>query len=303
MEDEIRKIKDDGIRLVHLDHPDYPERLKNIYDPPLYFYMKGSLVQDDGNAIAIVGSRRPTPYGMRVADMLASELASAGFTITSGMARGIDSVAHRAALKSGGRSIAVLGCGIDVVYPRENCDLMSDIAKSGAVMSEFPMGSRPDKKKFPQRNRVISGLSLGVVVVEAAEKSGSLITARFAMEQGREVFAVPGNINSPLSEGTNNLIRQGAKLVSDVDDILEEFERLLTHHIKRGIKNRPDSIKSVSGEEEYIYRTLTLEPKHINQIITESGVESRKAVQLLLNLELNGLAEQMPGSLYVKACL
>lgn len=300
---EIKEIRDKGIKLVHIDHPDYPERLKNIDDPPRYFYMKGCISPQDFKAIAIVGTRRPTIYGKRVAEMLAAELSSAGFTIVSGLARGIDSFAHRAALRGGGRSIGVLGCGIDIVYPRENGTLMADIVESGAIISEFPLGTKPDKRNFPQRNRVISGISLGTVVVEAAGRSGSLITARFALEQGREVFAVPGNINSPVSIGTNNLIKEGAKLVASTGDILEEFEQLLTYELKNGINNNLKESLPITGEEESIYRILTLEPKHIDQIIKEGGVEPQRVMHLLLNLEIKGLVEQLPGNCYVKARL
>ena len=303
VEDDIKRVNDAGIKLIHFNHPDYPERLKYIHDPPLYFYMNGSMTPEDNNALAIVGTRRPTPYGRKVTEMLSAELSSAGFTIVSGMARGIDSTAHRTALKTGGRSIAVLGCGADIAYPRENKDLMHELTQNGAVISEFPIGTWPDKKNFPQRNRIISGISVGVIVVEAAEKSGSLITARFAMEHGREIFAVPGNINSPLSKGTNNLIQQGAKAVTNVNDILEEFEQLLTLRPKHGINSMPVEPDSMSDEEKNIYKRLTLEPKHIDQVITECGIETRRVIQLLLNLELNGLIEQLPGSCYVRSAL
>src|SRR3989304_163598 len=228
VEDEIKRINDAGIKLIHFNHPDYPERLKYIHDPPLYFYMNGSMTPEDNNALAIVGTRRPTPYGRKVTEMLSAELSSAGFTI-------------------------------------------------------------------------VSGISVGVIVVEAAEKSGSLITARFAMEHGREIFAVPGNINSPLSKGTNNLIQQGAKAVTNVNDILEEFEQLLTLRPKHGINSMPVEPDSMSDEEKNIYKRLTLEPKHINQVITECWIETRMVIQLLLNLELNGLIEQLPGSCYVRS--
>ncbi|MCC6544357.1 MAG: DNA-protecting protein DprA [Nitrospirae bacterium] len=303
IENELKKIDDAGIKLIHFNHPDYPAGLRNIYDPPLYFYMNGTITPEDTNALAVVGSRSPSPYGIKVTEMLTERLSSAGFTVVSGMARGIDSAAHRTALKTGGRSIAVLGCGADIAYPRENAGLMREIIGNGAIISEFPLGTRPDKKHFPQRNRIISGLSRGVIVVEAAEKSGSLITARFAMEQGREIFAVPGNINSPLSKGANNLIKQGAKAVTSVNDVLEEFEQLLTLRQKHGINILPDEPDSMSDEEKNIYRTLTLEPKHINQVITESGIETRRVIQLLLNLELNGRIEQLPGSCYVRSAL
>ncbi|MCC7201282.1 MAG: DNA-protecting protein DprA [Nitrospirae bacterium] len=303
VEDEISRINNAGIKFIHINHPDYPDRLKDIYDPPLYFYMNGSVSPDDINALAIVGTRNPSPYGKKVSEMLSAELSSAGFTIVSGMARGIDSSAHRAALNAGGRSIAVLGCGADIAYPPENEKLMREITGNGAVISEFPIGTLPDKRNFPQRNRIISGISLGVIVVEAAEKSGSLITARFALEQGREIFAIPGNINSPLSSGTNNLIQQGAKAVTNVNDILEEFDQLLTLRPKHGINSMPVKHKSMSEEEKNIYRVLTLEPKHIDQVITECGIETRKVTQLLLNLELSGLIEQLPGSCYTRSTL
>ena len=235
--------------------------------------------------------------------MLAGELSSAGFTIVSGMARGIDSVAHRAALKAGGRSIGVLGCGIDIVYPGENTPLFTEMAERGAIISEFPVGTGPEKKNFPQRNRVISGLSLGTVVVEAAERSGSLITTRFALEQGREVFAVPGDINSEMSMGTNNLIKQGAKLVTNTGDILEEFAQLLTHPLKHGIRNNSTDGRSLSGDEGGIYERITLRPKHVDQIIVESGLAPQKVMQLLLGLEIKGVVEQLPGNCYVKAAL
>ena len=301
---EIKGVRDKGIQLVHLNHSGYPEILKNLIAPPLYFYMKGAVLRGDAKAIAIVGTRRPTTYGRKVAEMLATELSIAGFTIISGMARGVDTFAHQAVLKAGGRSIGVLGCGIDVIYPPENSLLFSEMAEHGAIISEFSPGAAPEKKNFPQRNRIISGLSLGTVVVEAAERSGSLITVRFALEQGREVFAVPGNINSPVSRGTNNLIKQGAKLVTCTEDILEEFEQLLTAGLKNVIKGTSVLEKiSLSSDEESIYNILTLEPKHIDQIIIEGGVGPGTVMQLLLNLEIKGVAEQLAGSCYVKAKL
>ncbi|MBI5194257.1 MAG: DNA-protecting protein DprA [Nitrospirae bacterium] len=301
--DEIKIIRENGIQLIYLNHPDYPEILKNIIDPPICFYMKGGITQGDAKAIAIVGTRRPTTYGRKVTEKIASELSSAGFTIVSGMARGIDSAAHQSVIKTGGRSIGVLGCGIDVVYPPENSRLFAEMPEYGAIISEFAPGTGPQKQNFPQRNRIISGLSLGTVVIEAAERSGSLITVRFALEQGREVFAVPGNINSPVSMGTNNLIKQGAKLVTSTEDILEEFEQLLTQGLINVIKNSYLEKISLSKDENNIYNTLTLEPKHIDQIITESGIEPRDTIQLLLNLEIKGVAEQVAGSCYVKAKL
>jgi len=301
--DEISWIKGNSVRFIHMNHPDYPDRLKNINDPPLYFYMNGNIPLKGSISIAIVGTRRPTVYGRKAAEMFSAELTKAGFTIVSGCARGIDSIAHRAALEAGGWSIGVLGCGIDVAYPRENRGLMEEISQNGAIISEFSPGTGPEKWNFPQRNRIISGLSLGTLVVEAAEKSGSLITARFALEQGREVFAVPGNINSPYSGGTNNLIKQGAKLVENTLDIIEEFKELLTSELKHGIKSNSTQGLSLSEDEGIIYGLLGLQAKHVDQIIKESGLGTQRVIQLLPGLEIKGAIEQIAGNCYIKATL
>jgi len=211
----------------------YPANLAQIHNPPAALYVNGELLKQDEAAVALVGTRRATYYGMQVCQKLAYELALQGITIVSGMALGIDTAAHKGALKAGGRTIAVLGSGHANIYPRQNINLYKEIAKSGAVVSEFPNATRPDKWHFPRRNRIISGLSLGVVVVEAPKKSGALITADFALEQGREVFALPGKISSMTSEGTNHLIKEGAKLVEDVDDIIEELKVHLANAIKK----------------------------------------------------------------------
>lgn len=299
----LKKLNKEEVKIIHMNDPAYPELLKQIEDPPLFFYMKGDIQPQDSLAISIVGTRRPTVYGKKVAELLSKELSHAGFTVISGVARGIDSIAHMSALTAGGRSIGVLGCGIDVVYPKENRSLILKIIKSGVIISEFPPEMGPEKQNFPRRNRIISGLSLGTVVVEAAEKSGSLITAGFALDQGREVFAIPGNINSRMSRGTNNLIKEGAKIVTNVDDILTEFELLLTHRGKRGIKNVSTCEVSLTGIKRKIYSILSLEPKHIDQIILESKVEPQKVIHILLDMELKGLIEQLPGHRYVKAHL
>jgi DNA processing protein len=221
IEKEMDCARQAGVRIVTLQDPLYPPRLACIYDNPAYLYVKGNLKDDDIN-IAFVGSRTASAHGLYTTERLCRELALRGVTIVSGMARGIDSAAHRGALAGRGRTIAVLGCGLDIVYPPENEKLFNDIAANGAVISEFPFSAPPNASNFPARNRIISGLSLGVVVVEAGEKSGSLITARIALEQGREVFAVPGSIDVSGSRGTNKLIKQGAKLIENIDDILEE---------------------------------------------------------------------------------
>ncbi|HLD82430.1 MAG TPA: DNA-processing protein DprA [Candidatus Omnitrophota bacterium] len=220
---EFSLAKKQGLRIIILDDEDYPENLKNIPDPPIVLYTKGKLLPQDKLAIGIVGSRRASFYGLSCAEKFAADLAKQGFTIVSGMARGIDTCAHRGALKQAGRTLAVMGSGFNQIYPPENKELADEISKNGAVISEFPINEKPLKENFPRRNRVISGLSLAVLVVEAARNSGALITADFALEQGRDVFALPGKIDSSASFGTNGLIKQGAKLVSCVDDILEEF--------------------------------------------------------------------------------
>jgi len=211
---------------IAIDDKKYPENLKHIYDPPSVLYTKGEILPEDSLAVAIVGTRGPSAYGVQTARRLAGECVQAGMTVISGLARGIDTAAHKGALKAGGRTIAVLGSGFLNIYPSENVGLAGEISKNGAVISEFAMAMQPLRRNFPRRNRIISGLSLAVIVVEAAAKSGSLITADCALEQGREVFAVPGIVKSITSQGTHQLLRQGARLIETVDDILEELQPL-----------------------------------------------------------------------------
>jgi len=222
----MKTLNNNKIKILHLQDKDYPENLKHIYQPPSTIYVRGELLPEDSIAVAIVGSRRATYYGLKNAQELGCKLASCGVTVVSGLARGIDTAAHKGALAAGGRTIAVLGSGLDVIYPPENKQLAEDITKSGAVISEFAPNTRPTRYNFPKRNRIISGLTLGVVIVEADKRSGSLITANFALGQGREVFALPGKIDSATSCGTHDLIKQGAKLVGSVEDIIEELEPL-----------------------------------------------------------------------------
>lgn len=272
----------------------YPSRLKNIYDPPPVLYVRGQLRKEDEVAVAIVGSRKTSSYGRAMTERVSQELATRGVTIVSGMARGIDSVAHQGAISAGGRTIAVLGCGVDVVYPPENRNLFQDIIDHGAILSEFPMGSPPEGSHFPKRNRVISGLSVGVVVVEAGQRSGSLITANYALEQGRDVFAVPGNIGMASSRGTNQLIKQGAKLVESSQDILIE----ITPQWQKEDEITPpakDPANHLPEEERGLYGLLTETPIHIDEIIRESQLEPGRVMSLLLELELKGFVSQWPG--------
>ena len=263
----------------------------------------------DRQAVAIVGSRQATPYGLRVTDALARELSALGFTIVSGFARGIDAAAHHAALASGGRTVAVLGCGLDVDYPSGHASLRTEIAGSGAVLTEFAPGTAPFATNFPRRNRIISGLALGVVVVEASEDSGSLITARLALEQGREVFAVPGPIDAPTSRGPHGLLKQGAKLVETVDDIVEELlpqlETMRTplsqDSMVTGAGNRrsfapkpPD----LSSEEQVVLRVIGREPSHLDDLTEQSHLPAAEVARILLGLELKALVHQLPGQQY-----
>jgi DNA processing protein len=278
---------------------EYPKSLKNIYDPPPLIFFKGEIRPEDQKAIAVVGSRKASSYGRMVTESLVGELASRGITIVSGLARGIDSISHQAALKAGGRTIAVLGSGLDIIYPPENRKLADGIAENGAVISEFFLGTKPEATNFPQRNRVISGLCLGIVIVEAGPKSGALLTARHALEQNREVFAVPGDIRSQGSKGTNELIKQGAKLVSSVEDILVELNELTNASAKKERIERVE--QDLPKEEKEIFKLLFVEPCHIDKISKELGLRSSEALSFLLSLELKGLVKQLPGKVFARA--
>jgi DNA processing protein len=295
---EIAKIKKSGLAFLPLGDPRYPDQLVQIYNPPPYLYMKGDLLPRDRVSVAIVGSRVPDRYGRVVTETLSGELAALGVTIVSGMARGIDSIAQEEALKHGGRTIAVLGSGVDVVYPPENVKLYKDIAASGAVLSEFLIGTPPLAQNFPRRNRIISGISLGVVVVQASDKSGSLISASFALDQNKEVFAVPGNVDRKLSRGTNWLIKKGAKLVETVDDILSEIEVLRSLKGENTRDLFENILSSLSDKEKAVYSVLGGEPLHVDEIIKLTGLETSNVLSLLLSLELNGYVAQQPGKLF-----
>ncbi|HET6419706.1 MAG TPA: DNA-processing protein DprA [Geobacteraceae bacterium] len=293
-EKECRAVAGAGVDIISFLSPQYPKALLQIHDHPPYLYVKGTL-RDEERAIAIVGSRRASAYGMTTAERFARELAAHGIAVVSGMARGIDAASHIGALKVDGRSIGVLGCGIDVIYPKENARLFSGITGKGALLSEFPMGTEPRPENFPRRNRIISGISMGVLVVEASENSGSLITAQHALEQGREVFAVPGNINYGTCRGSNRLIKQGAKLVERVEDILEEF------HQDGPVGRPPVPIPKItlSPREAAIYTLLAADQLHIDDIILKSALTVGEVSAILLRLELNGLISQLPGKYFV----
>jgi len=298
---EIERIEAAGVQALTSASPGYPDNLRNIYDPPPLLYVKGSLKPQDQSALAVVGSRSSSDYGRRVAHDICREMAAAGLTVVSGMARGIDSVAHTAALSGLGRTIAVLGCGVDTVYPPENKKLYDRIIENGAVVSEYSMGAKPSAYNFPARNRIISGLSLGVLVVEAGMKSGSLITARMALEQGRDVFAVPGSIYSFKTKGTHNLLRTGAKLVEGAADILEELHiGPQQHKLEEAAEDR---IAALEPPLQILYGMLQDAPVHIDDLIVRSQLPSGQLLSLLLELELSGFVQQLPGKRFAKAGL
>jgi len=305
---QIEVLNKKGIKIITCQDELYPDRLRNIYDHPAYLYVSGTLQKDDVS-IAVVGSRHASSYGKYTTEKISRELALQGITIVSGMARGIDSCAHRGALSVSGRTLAVLGCGLNIIYPPENKKLFLDIQQHGAVISEFPLDTQPMPFNFPARNRIISGLSYGVVVVEAGEKSGSLITARLAMEQGRDVFAIPGMIDAPASRGTNSLIKQGAKLIDNIHDILEDIlpqiDRTSTREsiqkkdkIQMAAFDLPDKTETLNGVHHKIVKFLTSEKKHADEIISVLGVSPPDVLSSLITLELKGIITQHPGKLF-----
>jgi DNA processing protein len=299
-EEESRRLEAGAARLVTYLSQDYPKSLFEIPDPPPFLYVKGALRSHE-RAIAIVGSRRATSYGLLTAGKLSEALAGHGVCIVSGMARGVDTAAHKGALHAGGRSIGVLGCGVDGIYPPENRPLFEQMAEKGGLVSEFPLGTQPLAENFPRRNRIISGLSSGVLVVEAAEKSGSLITAQYALEQGRDVFAVPGNISFATSRGCNRLIKQGAKLVDCVEDILEELPEYLRAAADAPLFQPPPRTFALTPKEATIYELLARSPLHIDDIISQTELTAGEVSSMLLHLELKGAVTPLPGTHYAVA--
>jgi DNA processing protein len=276
--------------------PEYPDRLRNIYHPPPVLYQQGMLATADEWSVAVVGTRRATVYGKEAARYIAGELARAGVTVVSGLARGIDTVAHQAALDAGGRTIAVLGSGVDVVYPAENRRLMQRIVEQGALLSEYTLGAPPEASNFPPRNRIISGLSLGVVIVEAGERSGALITADYAAEHGREVFAAPGNMFNKSSKGCNRLIQQGAKLVLDIKDVLEELNlNMVAQQLEL------QAVVPENETESLLLSFLSSEPLHVDEIIRQAALPVSEVSSALALMELKGLVRQVGGMNYVLA--
>ena len=312
--DQQQKMLDAGALLIPFSDPGYPPRLKEIFDPPIVLFARGHMELLQSITLGVVGTRRPTPYGIAAAERLSADLAQAGLVITSGMARGIDTAAHRSALTVGGDTIAVFGCGVDLVYPAENRKLAGEIAEKGLLISEFPMGSPAYPQNFPIRNRIISGMSVGVLVVEGAQYSGSAITAKMALDQQREVFAVPGNITSKMSWGPNLLIKQGAKLVQEWNDVSVELPAETRRALIRKAEARlgvmsletkeelPEMPGELAGASRILLAGLKPDiPTHIDELLeTFDTLTSSEVIAALFELELLGLIRQLPGKNFVK---
>ncbi len=288
-----------GVTLIVRHAPEYPRLLREIPDPPVALYVRGTLTPGDSRAVGIVGSRQATDYGKRLADRFSAELVEAGFTIVSGLAKGLDTAAHGGALRAGGRTLACLGCGVDVAYPYENRALAASIAQSGALVSEYPMMCPPDAWHFPSRNRVISGLSVGIVVIEAPIGSGALITAEAALEQGREVLAVPGNVENFRNRGPHALLKDGAKLVETVEDILQELCLPIQGSLGLDVPE-PPPFPTLTPEETALYQLLDAESRPVDDLILESGMPASQVNSSLLLLEMKGVARRLPGNAFVR---
>lgn len=301
-----------GVWLLHMEDTRYPALLKQIYDPPPVLYVKGTLTREDTLGVAIVGCRRCSLYGQEQASRFAHLLAAAGFTVVSGMARGIDTAAHSGALAAEGRTIAVQGCGLSRVFPPENAKLFDLISASGACICELPLRAEPLAENFPPRNRIIAGLALGTIVVEAGLRSGALITAQTALESNREVMAVPGKIDSPLSRGPHSLVKQGARLIDSVDDVMEALGYVgeqLKDHAALATQEASDKVEAplfdatrfnLKGHEKAVYDALGKEPLHVDQIITDTGLPAGAVNATVMSLRLKGLIRQLPGNLFAK---
>jgi DNA processing protein len=293
---EMERVARRGIGLLTWDDADYPKLLKSIHSPPPLLYVKGKLTPQDDWAVAVVGTRRVTIYGREATTTLTGALARSGATVVSGLAKGVDTMAHRAALDAGGRTIAVLGHGLDSVYPPENAKLSAEIAQHGALISDYPLGTQPEAGNFPPRNRIISGLSLGILVVEAGDTSGALITADYALEQGRDVFAVPGNVTSRMSRGTNRLIQQGAKLVMTAQDVLDELNLTMVPQQLAMRELLPEN-----ASESALLKHLSTEPTHIDQICRDSGLPIADVSATLTMMELKGMVRLVGAMHYAAA--
>jgi len=295
--EEIKFCKERGISIVSIEDPSYPRLLKEIHNPPLLLYVKGTLPSDNDVCLAIVGTRNPSMYGIRMAEKFAEQLSTYGIAIVSGMARGIDTAAHKGVLRAGGKTVAVLGCGLRYCYPAENFSLLNEIAQTGAVITEFPSYIKPLPENFPRRNRIISGMCRGVLVIEAGQKSGALITANFALEQGRDVFAIPGRADEFTSKGTNQLLKEGATLIENVEDILDA----LNLEVRKEEKKKEENTDNLSEAEKTILDSITTGTKvSIEEILMDTGIEQNLLFQSLLSLITKGLILELPGKFYTK---
>ncbi|MGD0906865.1 MAG: DNA-processing protein DprA [Candidatus Acidiferrales bacterium] len=304
---EVRKL---GCRLLNWDEPEYPQRLLEIYDPPPLLYVRGDASVLNRHSISMVGTRRPTPYGNQVAERLGRDLAERGLTVVSGMARGVDSSAHQGACKaSHGAAVGVLGTGVDVIYPKENKKLFGEVEQRGALISEFPLGTHPAPENFPVRNRVVAGMSLGIVVVQGAQYSGSLITARLGMEFGREVYGVPGSITTDVSFAPNQLIKQGAKLVTSWEDVVEELPteiRAELFPVEETSKEERASLfaAALTPLERKVFGLLGVDESiHVDELVDKSELSSSEVLAALCEMEMKGIVRQMPGKQFVKVML
>jgi len=303
----VRRIA--GCRLLNWTEPEYPQTLLQIYDPPVMLYVRGEPQILNLPSISIVGTRKPTLYGSQLAERLGRDLAARGLVIVSGMARGIDAIGHKGAMAANGRAIGVLGTGIDVCYPKENKKLYEKVLERGAIITEFPIGTHPAPENFPVRNRIVAGIPLGVIVVEGAQYSGSLITARLAMEFGREVFGVPGNVTQPVSFAPNQLIKQGAKLVTCAEDVIEELPTPVRAMLVQAEQPEAEQrnlllAASLNNSEKKLYELLSAEEtRHIDDIVERSGLNSSVVLATLFDLEMKGIIRQLPGKQFSKVLL
>jgi DNA processing protein len=304
--DAIRRI---GCRIINCTEPEYPQSLLQIYDPPALLYVRGDASLLNAPSLSIVGTRRPTIYGTQMAERMGRDLAKHGLVIVSGLARGVDALSHTGAISVGGRAIGVLGTGVDVCYPKENKKLYERVLEKGAIISELPTGSHPAPENFPVRNRIIAGMPLGVVIVEGKQYSGSLITALLAMEFGREVFGIPGNVTQEMSFAPNQLIKQGAKLVTSAEDVIEELPTPIRAALVQAevVESEQRNLLAVDGltpTEKKIYELLaTEEPRHIDDLVETTGLNSSEVLATLFDLEMKGIIRQLPGKLFTKVLL
>lgn len=299
VQQQLEEMEAHGVGVLTYWDDAFPDRLKRIYDPPAFLFYKGQTETLNDKMFAVVGTRLPSSYGKMITEQLTAELVSNGFTIISGFARGVDTQAHKAALKNSGATVAVLGNGLDTIYPSENKKLFEQIIEHGLFLTEYPMGTKPDAGNFPKRNRIISGMSSGVLITEAGQKSGALLTAGYALEQNREVFAVPGGVFSGKSAGSNTLIKNGAKLVQNIDDILEELEGQFPSVASH--KKESPALSKLDGIYKKVFENLDSDPLHVDQIALRAELSPSEVLSALLTLELGGYIRQMAGKMFIRA--